>query len=166
VTDPRPPEAASTALEEAMARVDEARKAPTARRPRPGGRLQPLAPPEPELEEEFEDEEASPAIPGGPMFQPNSAVGPERSVQEALELAQDAIMFAVRLRLLGEGEAGTWAHWDDLAINALMAGAEDPFDKASPAERFLYGPTGYLRTPEEISSADEIEDIINLGRTE
>lgn len=172
VTDPKPPaEPAKEALTEALSRVAEARRAPR------GGRMVPIAPvPEPEPEPVYEEpgvfDDAPASILGIPdaelpgMIDASTAVSAEVTVQEGLELAKEALMYALRLRLFGEGEAGDWERFDQVALNALSYGDPDPREQMTPVQRFLYGDTGYFAIPEMVSSADEVLDVINLGQAE
>jgi len=86
-------------------------------------------------------------------------------VPDAAEQLAKAVMAAVRLRLVGEGEyAGTWEEWDELAQEALLACCPyDPIETAGPVARFLWGMTGLQRMPEEITDAEQIADVLNMG---
>jgi hypothetical protein len=93
--------------------------------------------------------------------------GDERGANP-LELLSDALMYALRLRLVGESdEAGTWGEWDELALGALATahGVEmDPLDTLPPVARFLWGVSGLLREERPIDPEALGDDVLNLGR--
>lgn len=133
------------------------------------GRMVPIEP-SPDADEQFGGGDAG--LPAGiteriEPFMPTTAVGAEPSTEENTELLQMALMYALRLRVIGEGDAGTWDDFDRLALNALAASASDPFDDATPAQRFLYGFSGWAQMPddpEEIGDLEDIADVVNLGQ--
>lgn len=86
----------------------------------------------------------------------------------ALMACSQALMFALRLRLLGENdEVGSWEQFDDMAEQALLACVpEDPFASLTPVARFLWGSTGLMRMPDDVKRIAEIADVVNLGETE
>lgn len=116
-----------------------------------------------ELEEALADSEELAGEFYGESTDLGEILAAARAADPATALAE-ALMFALRLRIAGEGDAGTWEQFDVLAEQALLTLApRDPFQDMPPAVRFLWGETGLMRMPDEVSEADEIADVLRLG---
>lgn len=97
------------------------------------------------------------------LLGPAPQVGTRQQIV-ALEVCTQALMFALRLRLLGEGDAGTWDMFDDMAEQALLACVpSDPMRDLLPVARFLWGATGLMRMPEEPTDIEQVADVVSLG---
>lgn len=189
----RDPEAAArrTPAKKAPARKAPAKAAAPApaAEPRRSGRLMPAAPAEPVLISDAEDDEGYYAEDEQPMIPPSlqqalieqqgaqvadgrSSVGETGGwtrrprTEELLELAHHALMYGLRLAIVGEApDTGTWAQWEALAVDALQqAFPNDPRDEAPPAARFLWANSGMLRMPDN-PTAEDVVAVLNLGET-
>lgn len=83
---------------------------------------------------------------------------------KVIEALAEAVMVAMRCRIIGEQPGATWEDFDSAAEEALLLMAPvDPYESMSNVQRFVWGDTGLMNLPEQISSGEEIADILRLG---